>query len=160
MIEYLYLPIILLLYTRTWKFNNLIDDHVPRGGYLLNLNEKPEHHSYYDKRRPILATITNVGVFVAVCFAIHHTFGWKSALLFSVFPLNVNGVAWTTGNYYMTTVLFIVTSFYFVQHLGLIGDIAGVIFYVAGLGSTVSAIPFAFLLPFISKELFQYSQKY
>lgn len=152
MIEFVYIPIILLLYVRTFRFSCLIDDHVPRGGYLLNLTEKPDHYTYYDQRRSILATVTNIGVFMASCLGVHLNFGWQAALLYAVFPLNVCGVAWTTGNYYQSTVLLILTCYYFVTHFGWVGDLLGAVFYVSALGSTVSAIPFALLLPFISQE--------
>ena len=167
MIEYIYIPIILLLYLRTWKYFQLIDDFVPRGGYLLILGDKPKHPSFYDKRRPIMATVTNIGIFTATCFVIHHLWGWKAALLYAVFPLNVSGVAWSTGNYYMSTVFLILTSYFFFFHFEVLPiihfplqltQIFSIIIYVAALGSTVSAIPFAFWLPlaFLPYTSFEY----
>ena len=144
MVEYIYIPVILLLYLKTWKYNYLIDDFVPRGGYLYVLGERPEDPKFYDTRRPIMATVTNIGVFLATCLAIHHIWGWKAALLYAVFPLNVGGVAWITGNYYMTTTLLVLVSYFFTLK-GIVGTAVSIPFYVAALGSTVSAIPFAFI---------------
>ena len=149
MLEYIYIPIILLLYLKTWKYCYLIDDFVPRGGYLLNLGDNPPKPSFYDTQRPIMATVTNIGVFIATCFAIHHSWGWKVALAYAVFPLNVSGVAWITGNYYMTTVLLTLTTYFFAQ-MGIVGTAVAIPLFVSALGSTVSAIPFAFVCPLIT----------
>ena len=149
MIEYLYIPLILLLYVRTWKYKMLIDDHVPRNGMLLNLTERPEHWSFYEKQRPLLATVTNIGVFIFSCVAIHALFGWKVALLYAVMPSQVSGTAWNTGNYYQTTAFLVLVSYYFASMGTFFGLFSGMWFYVAALGSTVSAIPFAFVFPLI-----------
>src|SRR3972149_2339445 len=101
MVEYLYIPVILFLYLRTWRYNYLIDDPVPRDGYLYSLSVKVPH-TWYDRRRTVMATVTNIGVFISSCAYVHLLFGWKAALLFAVFPLNVVGTAWITGNYYMS----------------------------------------------------------
>jgi len=145
----LIVALILILYLRTYKYNNLIDDFVPRSGVLLVLGEKPEHYSFYDKQRPLLATITNVGVFIAACIYIYIIWGFIPALLFAVMPTNVCGVAWTTGNYYMSTVLLTLCAHWFTITFGLIGTIIGMCFYTAALGSTVNAIAYAFILPVI-----------
>lgn len=143
MIDYIYIPIILLLYFRTWKYNYLIDDFVPRSGVLLVLGERPKDYKFYDTRRPYLATITNVGVFIAACVYIHLIWGPWPALLFAVMPTNVCGVAWNTGNYYMSTVLLTLAGHYYLITYGLIGLGICHAFYTAALGSTVNAIPYA-----------------
>jgi len=149
MIEFIYIPVILLLYLRTYKYLNLIDDFVPRSGVLLVLGERPDSYTFYDTKRPIFATVTNIGVFIAVCGYIHITWGFWPAMLFAVLPTNVCGVAWTTGNYYMSTVLLNLAAHYYIITYGLIGTAIGASFYVAALGSTVNAIPYAFVLPII-----------
>ena len=138
--------IILILYVRTYKYNNLIDDQTPRSGVLLVIGERPDHYSFYDKQRPIMATVTNIGVFMAACAWIYVIWGFWPALLFAVLPTNVCGVAWTTGNYYMSTVLLNLCCHWFVLNFGLIGIGIGSAFYTAALGSTVNAIPYAFVL--------------
>lgn len=141
----LIMAVILVLYARTYKYNNLVDDFVPRSGVLLVLGEKPPSHTFYDQRRPLMATITNVGVFMAVCGYIYLLWGFWPAMLFTVMPTNVCGVAWTTGNYYMSTVLLTLASYYALVKWGLVGLGLSHAFYVAALGSTVNAIPFAFV---------------
>lgn len=157
MIEFLLITaLILALYTKTWKYKYLIDDQVPRGGYLYVVTMDKYDKNFYEQTKPILATLTNIGVFLATCLAIQAVWGWKAALLYAVMPLNVSGVAWNTGNYYMTTVLFIVVT-YFLTTFGMLGTALGISFYVAALGSTVSAIPFAFLLPLLDHHWWDYS---
>lgn len=138
--------IILILYFRTYKYNNLIDDQTPRSGVLLVIGNRPDHYSFYDKQRPIMATITNVVVLMAVCGYIYILWGFWPSLLFAVLPTNVCGTAWNTGNYYMSTVLLNLCSHWFILKFGLIGIGIGSAFYTAALGSTVNAIPYAFVL--------------
>lgn len=140
MIEYLYIPIILFLYYRTWRYNYLIDDPVPRDGYLYQLSKKVPY-VWYDRRRPMLATVTNIGVFMAVCGYIHLLFGWKAALLYAVFPLNVSGVAWVTGNYYISTALLVLASWFWLK-VGGVGIVLAGLFYGAALNSTLLSVPF------------------
>lgn len=141
MIELLYIPIILFLYLRTWRYYYLIDDPVPRDGYLYELPRKvgPE---WYDRRRPLLATVTNIGVFMASCGYIHYLFGWKAALLYAVMPLNVSGVAWNTGNYYMSSVLLVLGVWMFLSLKTWAGAGVSAALYAAALNSTLSSVPF------------------
>lgn len=142
----LYTSIILILYSRTYKYYKLIDDPVPREQYLWFIPEKKTPAEFYNTKRSPMYTITNIGVYIATCLAIHLTFGWQTALLYAVMPTNVSGVAWATGNYYMTAVLFVTTAYYFATHYTL-GIVLAPVFYFCGLHSTVSAIPFvAFML--------------
>jgi len=146
LIEFLLITaVILLLYGRTWDYCKLIDDPVPREGYLWEGPRKP-HYSFYDEKRQPMAFVTNIGVHIATCLAIQLCFGWQVALLFAVIPTNVSGVAWSTGNYYMTTVLFVVTAYYFATLNTWWGTILAGVFYFSALHSTISAIPFAFLM--------------
>jgi len=86
-----------------------------------------------------MATVTNIGVYTAVCGYIHLLFGWKAALLFAVFPLNVSGVAWVTGNYYMSTVLLVLAAWHWLSQ-GV--PLAAAAFYGAALNSTLLSLPF------------------
>lgn len=148
MTEFLYIPLILLLYWRTWKYKVLVDDPVPRDGYMYVIQTDKFPKEFHEKRRSYLATVTNIGVFIATCGYMHYLWGWKAALLYALMPLNVNGVAWTTGNYYMSTVLLVLcgqllTGIKTFWTLGL-----GMGMYAAALNSTLSSIPFiVFLLP-------------
>lgn len=147
--EYIYIPIILLLYARTWNYKNLIDDPIPRAGYLWDITSPKDrvHFSFYDKDRSPMYTVTNIGIYIAVCVAIHACFGWKIALLYAVMPTNVSGVAWATGNYYMTTMLFIMVA-YLLNTQFIWGVVPASVFYFTALHSTVSAIPYFFYMVF------------
>ena len=150
MIEFIYIPIILILYLRTWKYNVLIDDPVKRDGYMYIITYKKTDPRLYEVRRSLLATFTNIGVYISVCSYIHYLWGWKAAVLFSLFPLNVSGVAWTTGNYYMSTVLLVLSTYLLQINPSFITTSVALLMYVAALNSTLSSIPYifvAFLLP-------------
>jgi len=139
MIEYIYIPIILLLYIRQYKFCQAIDDPVPREGYLVEFPRKVDP-SYYDKRKPLLWTITNITVFIFTCIAIHLLFDWRVALLYAVHPCNTQSVVWgRTGNYYMSTCL--LTLMALLSH----GEWWGMPFYLASLHSTLNGLPLPFL---------------
>src|SRR3990167_4972039 len=122
------LILILILYLRTYNYNYLIDDFVKRDGYLVVVPNYLEHQDkdgndqskkppieFFAKKRPIIATVINISVFMASCGYIYLLFGWKTALLYAVCPLNVMSVAWITGNYYQTTVMFCLAAEYFMR---------------------------------------------
>lgn len=139
--------LILLLYCRQYKYCQLIDDVIPRAGCYWYYPTKAVIHpkAFYNKKRSFLYTFTNIGVFMSVCWAMWVIFGWPVALLYAVMPTNVSGVAWATGNYYMTTVLFVLVAYYF-QITWLWGIVPAGIFYFTALHSTVSAIPYLFYM--------------
>ena len=154
LIEFLYIPIILLLYWRTHKYNYLIDDPIPRDGYMYMIVgtdtdpcTKEEKLSWYDRKRSLLCTVTNVGVFMTVCSYIHYLWGWQAALLYAVFPLNVSGVAWgRTGNYYMTTTLLVLSAHMLIAQ-GAVGVLLSPFMYAAALNSTLNGLPYVILAP-------------
>jgi len=154
--ELLLVFIVLVLYLRSYKYNYLVDDYIKRSGYLIQsvafIKYPP---GFYDQKKPILSTFTNISVFLASCGWVYHLFGWPAALIYAVHPLNVHTVCWNTGNYYGTTNLLVLTSFYFATfslfphflNFPIVEYTIALCFYVAALGSTVSAIPFAFFIP-------------
>jgi hypothetical protein len=138
--------IIILLYYRTYRYNLLIDDPVGRGGYLYELAKKVDY-VWYDKRRSLASVVINIATYVSTCGYIYIMFGWKAGIMYAVFPLNVSGVAWNTGNYYMSTVLLCMASLYWIPPgLAEWGQIAmmalSLAFYTAALNSTLIALPF------------------
>jgi len=139
---------VILLYYRTWNYKNVIDDSVPREAYLWFHLDGAEAPGFFEKQRNIMYCITNIGTFLGVILAIYMIFGWQAALLYAVFPLNVSAVTWSVGNMYMTTTLFILTGFYFAKTFAW-GVVVSLPFYYAGLHSTVSAIPYAFVAPLL-----------
>lgn len=139
------LAVILFIYVRTHDSYKLIDDPVPRSGYLRE-GPRAVHYSFYDNKKPLFNTVVNIGTFIATTAYIYILWGWKAALLYAVLPTNVSGVAWTTGNYYMTTVLFTLTAYWLLQVNTVWAVIGAMLFYYAALHSTISAIPFAFYM--------------
>lgn len=141
------LAVVLTLYVKTYKYNILLDDEVPRSGYLNVLTTDPGVRplpGYYDHRRPWLATFTNVGTHILCVWLMYLNFGFWPALLFAVCPTNVCGVAWTTGNYYMFTVFYVLVTFYFANHGGWFGNIGAFVFFWVSLETSVSSIPYPF----------------
>jgi len=141
--------IILLLYLRTYKYKYLIDDHVERNGMYTVIPPPPvpfiDGKRYDDNQRSYLTTFTNLTVYMLVCLMINYLWGWKVALIYCVLPTNVSGVAWKTGNYYMTTVFLILGSYCFLAYLQPWGVIVSYFLFYGALHSTVSAVPFAVL---------------
>lgn len=133
-----WMAIILVLYHKQTKYDRLIDDPVPRDGYLYELPRKVKH-TWYDQRRSLTSVLTNIMTFIAVCGYIHILFGWKAALLYAVFPLNVCGVAWITGNYYMSTVLLTLAGIKTLE-FGMAGMTGYVLFLTASLNSTLISL--------------------
>jgi len=131
-----YIFLVILLYYRQWKYKLLIDDPVGRDGYLYEMAKKVKIE-WYDRRRSLTSVVVNVVTMVSVCGYIHMLWGWKAAVLYAVFPLNVTGVAWNTGNYYMSTVLLCLAGMAYSDILPL-----SLAFHVAALNSTLLSLPF------------------
>lgn len=139
----IYLLVIVILYWRVYGYRKLIDDAVPRDGYLYEGPRRVDP-GFYQEGRGLVAFLTNLGVFMGVCGYIDHMWGWRAALLYAVYPMNVVGVAWVTGNYYMSTVLLVLASHYFLQtHIWFMS----LMFYAAALNSTTNALSYVFIAP-------------
>lgn len=143
----LLLAVILILYGKTYKYNILLDDEVPRGGYLGVLTTDPGIRpkvGYYDHRRSWLATFTNIGTFILCVWVMYLNFGFWPALLFAVCPTNVCGVAWSTGNYYMFTTFYVLVVYFFANLGGWVGSICVFVFFWVSLETSVASIPYPF----------------
>ncbi len=139
--------LIVLLYFRTYKYCQMIDDPICRSACYWYYPTRAIIHpkGFYNKKRSWEYTFTNIIVHIAVCGALWAIWGWGPALLYAVMPTNVSGVAWATGNYYMTTVLFVLVAYYF-QTTFVWGIVPAMVFYFTALHSTVSAIPYLFFM--------------
>lgn len=147
------LLIIIFLYYRTWNYKNIIDDNSSRSDYLRVLNMGTQYLDYFEKQRNISYVLVNLATTFGVLLALYLLFGWKVALIYAVLPHNTCGSAWRIGNMYQTTVLLLLTAFFFLQ-FGVAGAIASACLYYFAMESTVSAIPYIcvvasqFLMPF------------
>lgn len=140
----LIIALILLLYTRIWDYKHIIDDPVPR--------EKAPWHppmkmppSYYEKKRPIMYSITTIGTYIGVCLGVYVNFGWEAALLYAVFPLNVSQAIWQVGGFYGAGVLFVLTGMYFLP-FGPWGGVLSACMYYWALQSSFSTLPYIVLV--------------
>lgn len=142
MIEFLYIPLALILYARQYKYHILIDDPVRRDDcpHVVPTDKVPAQT--YQKRKSLLAVATNLVVFLACCGYVQLLWGWPAALLFAVFPLNVCGAVWNTGNYYQSTVLLVLTTHYLLTVWGIAGAWVSIFFYWAALNSTPTALSY------------------
>ena len=141
--------LVFALYYRTLGYNYIIDDIVKRGDYLYNVPMEAPPADFFHTRPSKWYRLFMIFTHCVNVTAVYAIFGWAAALLFAVHPLSVVVTAWVTGNYYATTALFTLTSFYFIQNFGLLGALAGVTFYIAALNSTINALTFPFLFLFI-----------
>lgn len=132
----------------------MIDDPVPRGGYLYEM-PRSETHEWYDRERGWVASVVNTVVYMCVCGYVHYLFGWKAAVMYAVYPLNVSGGAWSTGNYYMSTVLLCLAAYTVIGFIGAVGGVGwtnvglatlGCLFYAAALNSTLLSVSFFVIL--------------
>ena len=142
------LILLILLYSRTFNYKKIIDDNVPRSGYLREMTTQAIDYKFYEQIRPKMYFITNLFTLYGACLGVYLLWGFRPALLYALMPLNVEAGCWSVGNMYMTTVLFILTAYYFLITYTW-GFIVSLIFYHFALHSTVSAIPYAFFVLFL-----------
>ena len=141
------LVIILILYLKTYKHFNLIDDACERSDYLVNETDMvavPE--GFWTKRRTYWVTFQCIFIYILSCWGIYLNFGFWPALLFAVHPLNTSMGAWKIGSLiYGTTVFFLMVVWYFANH-GTWGILVALPFYWMALSCSLSAIPMALIL--------------
>jgi hypothetical protein len=143
------LVLIGVLYARTINFNNLIDDRVPMRDYLYKVPLQSPGVAFYLSKSPLRVRLWAIGVHCLNTWLVYLLLGGKAALLFAVFPVSVNNVAWITGSYYSTTTFLTLTSFYFLLNTPWwVGIPAAVTFFGVALNTTVAAISFPFVFLF------------
>jgi hypothetical protein len=142
------LALILALYARTFKYNRCIDDIVPMSGYLYDVPTTAPAPSFFLQRTPSWHRVLAIGCHLFNTWLVYLLLGGKAALLFAVFPVSVNNVAWITGSYYSCTTLLTLISFYFITYVTWwIGLPVAACVYAVALNTTVATIffPFVFL---------------
>jgi len=146
---FLALALIIVLYWRTLPYLNLIDDIVPMSGYLYNVPQVSPAPDFYLKKSNRYARIWAITVHCLNTVMIYLILGGKAALLFAVYPVAVNNVAWITGSYYATTTFLTLTAYYFLTKTAwFIGVPLAMAFFAAALNSTVATICFPFVFLF------------
>lgn len=145
---------VFILYWRCLDYNYLIDDNVRMWGYLYIVPEQAPNPSFYSSKPPKSWRLYPIILHCMNIFVISQLWGWKVALLFAVFPINVSGVAWMTGGYYSLTTFFALISWFFVTiYTNIIGGLIGSIFYTAALGCTIAAIGLPFVFLFLGPKI-------
>ena len=144
---FLILALTVLLYIRTLNYNYVIDDIVKRDGYLYVVPDSAPSPDFWKKKPSPWYRAFMILTHCVNITAIYALWGWCPALLFAVHPIGIVGTAWVTGNYYATTTLFCLASFYFLHIFpNILGASLSVAFMTAALNSTVGALAFPFLL--------------
>jgi hypothetical protein len=138
---------IVVLYWRTLKYNYLIDDAVKRNGYLYEAPVTAPPADIYKQRPSAWYRLFMIGMHCVNTSIIFLLWGWGPALLFAVHPVGVWGTVWVTGNYYATTLYFMLISYYILHVFpNVIGFSVAASIYVAALNSTICALPFPVFL--------------
>jgi hypothetical protein len=143
------LVLIVVLYARTFWYNRVIDDKVPMSGYLYDVPNSAPEPGFYLQRTPAWHRVLAIGCHLMNTWLVYLILGGKAALLFAVFPVSVNNVAWITGSYYSCTTMLTLIAFYFLTHLTWwIGIPAAAVVYAVALNTTICTIAFPFVFMF------------
>lgn len=143
------LLLIVLLYARTFTYKRLIDDIVPMSGYLYNVPIQTPAPNFFLLRTPAWHRVLAIGCHLLNTYLVYLLLGEKAALLFAVFPVSVNNVAWITGSYYSCTTMLTLGAYYFLTHTPwFLGIPMAMGFFALALNTTVATISFPFVFLF------------
>jgi len=143
------LVLIAILYARTFTFKNLIDDKVRMGDYLYSVPLTAPDPEFYMSKPALSLRVWAITVHMLSTWLVYLLLGGKAALLFAIYPVAVNNVAWITGSYYSTTAFLTLVSYYFITHTPWwLGLPLGATFFAVALNTTVAAISFPFVFLF------------
>ena len=141
--------LIVLLYARTFTYKQCIDDIVPMSGYLYNVPQASPAPDFYLTRTPAWHRVLAIGCHLLNTWLVYLLLGEKAALLFAVFPVSVNNVAWITGSYYSCTTMLTLGALYFLQHTPWwLGMTAATAMFALALNTTIATIGFPFVFLF------------
>lgn len=143
------LALIGILYFRTLSFNNLIDDGVAMKDTLYVVPTSTPAPDFFLKKSPLPNRLWAIGVHMLNTILVYLILGGHAALLFAVYPISVNNVAWITGSYYSTATFLTLAAYFFITHTPwFIGVPLSMACFGAALNATLVTIsfPFVFLL--------------
>ena len=136
------LSLIILLYTRSLNYNWMPDDAVPRDRYLYDVPDIFPSYNFLRQKPHKRVRIWCIANHCINTSFIYVLFGWKASLIFAVHPVAVEMTCWITGNYYAGTTTLILAAYLCIQQFGIYGVIPAIIFYMAALYSTITALGF------------------
>lgn len=143
------LALIVVLYARTINYYQLIDDGVEMKDTLYVVPTSTPPPDFFKTKSPLRKRLWAIGVHMLNTCVIYLILGGHAALLFAVFPISANNVAWITGSYYSTaTFLTLVAYYLFIHTPWFISVPLGMALFGAALNATLVTIsfPFVFLL--------------
>lgn len=149
------ISIIILLYYRTYKHENVIDDSCNRHHYLreetANVDKKlPNKKKFYTSRRNPWITVESIITHIISCLCIYMIWGFEASLLYAVCPFMAHCVAWKTGALiYGTSTMFLLIAHYFIITFGWWGLLVGAVFYYCSITVSLSGLPYFAMMPFI-----------
>ena len=118
-------------------------------GYLYDVPQTAPAPDFHLQRTPAWHRVLAIGCHLFNTWLVYLLLGGKAALLFAVFPVSVNNVAWITGSYYSCTTMLTLIAFYFVTHVvWWIGLPVAAAVYAVALNTTLATIAFPFVFLF------------
>lgn len=143
------LVLIVVLYARTINYANCIDDGVKIEDTLYLVPTSTPPPAFFKNKSPIGYRLRAIGIHMLNTCLVYLILGGHAALLFAVFPISVNNVAWITGSYYSIATFFTLTSYYFLLHSPwYIGAPLAMMFFGMALNATIVTISFPFVFLF------------
>lgn len=143
------LALIIVLYARTINYCNLIDDGVAMKDTLYVVPTSTPAPDFFLKKPPLNNRLWAIGVHLLNTILVYLLLGGHAALLFAVFPISVNNVAWITGSYYSTATFLTLSSYYFLTHLPwYLSTPLAMACFGAALNATIVTISFPFVFLF------------
>lgn len=143
------LVLILGLYYRTLRYNNLIDDAVRMKDTLYVVPTSTPPPDFFRSRPLIQDRLWAIGVHMLNTCVIYLLLGGHAALLFAVFPICANNVAWITGSYYSTATFLTLAAYYFITHTPWFVSVPlSMALFGAALNATIVTISFPFVFLF------------
>lgn len=143
------LVLIVVLYARTINYCQLIDDGVEMKDTLYVVPTSTPPPDFFKQKTPIKKRLWAIGVHMLNTCVIYLILGGHAALLFAVFPISANNVAWITGSYYSTATFLTLVAYYFLTHTPwFISVPLSMAFFAAALNATLVTIAFPFVFLF------------
>lgn len=147
------LVLIYVLYAKTINYANCIDDGVKIEDTLYSVPTTTPPPIFFTQKSPLGFRIRAIGIHMLNTCLVYLILGGHAALLFSVYPISVNNVAWITGSYYSIATFFTLIAYYFITHTPWFISIpVAMTFFGVALNATLVTISFPFLF-FLSNPI-------